>query len=78
MSTATEVMMRMREAEKRMEPMRKRMDEFSQALFDNMFNGKVPLPRYGRRKRQLCRRWGLIVDLKTGKAAQMWPLRISI
>ena len=51
MSTATEVLMRMQEAERRMEPARKMLDRMAADMMAKVLAAKVPLIRYGRRKR---------------------------
>lgn len=52
MSTATEVKIRMAEAERRLEPHRKVFSGLVVALFDAMTKAKVPCIKYGRMKRK--------------------------
>lgn len=55
MSTATEVMMRQREAEKRLEPVRALIDRMVSSLMHQVLDTRVPLIKYGRRKRRYRR-----------------------
>ena len=50
-STATEIFMQQAETEKRLDPMRKMLDHMARDMFQTMLDTKVPLIKYGRRKR---------------------------
>ena len=54
-STATEIFMRQAEAEKRIDPMRKILDQMAQEMFRKMLDTKVPCIKYGKRKRRYRR-----------------------
>ena len=54
-STATEIFMRQAEAEKRLDPMRKLLDQLARQMLRKVLDTKVPLIKYGRRKRRYRR-----------------------
>lgn len=55
MSTATEILTRIAEAEQRLDPMRKLLDHMAQRMFRQVLDTKAPLIKYGRRKRRYRR-----------------------
>lgn len=55
MHTATEILMRMAHEEKRISDMRSVMDGVVNSLFGRILESKVPLIRYGRKKRRYRR-----------------------
>ena len=55
MSTATEILMRSRQFEAEMAPVRRMLDEITAKMFRHVFDSKAPLIRYGRRKRRYRR-----------------------
>lgn len=52
MSTATEVLMRARKAEAALEPAKRIIDAMAKSLLEQMLRTRVPLIRYGKRKRR--------------------------
>lgn len=54
-STATEIFMRQAETGKRLDPMRKMLDQMARDMFRKMLDTRVPLIKYGRRKRRYRR-----------------------
>lgn len=54
-STATEIFMRQADAKRRFDPMRKLLDQMARDMFRKVLDTKVPLIKYGRRKRRYRR-----------------------
>ena len=51
MSTAVEVLMRQREAEKQLAPIRALLDRMASSMMKHLLDTRAPLIKYGRRKR---------------------------